>query len=57
MVCWDITIDAHGLKIQGRGYLMFLSKSLGGVKSGLFGLHKSNENNSLIYPILASIAL
>ncbi len=23
-------IDAHGLKIQGRGYLMFLPKSLGG---------------------------
>jgi hypothetical protein len=26
-------IDAHGLKIQGRGYLMFLPKFLGGVKA------------------------
>jgi hypothetical protein len=26
-------IDAHGLKIQGRGYLMFFPKSLGGVKA------------------------
>ena len=25
-------IDAHGLKIQGRGYGMFLPKFLGGVK-------------------------
>jgi hypothetical protein len=24
------SIDAHGLKIQGKGYLMFLPKSLGG---------------------------
>jgi hypothetical protein len=24
------SIDAHGLKIQGRGYLKFLLKSLGG---------------------------
>jgi len=27
------SIDAHGLKIQGRGYLKFLPKSLGGVKA------------------------
>ncbi len=35
LVCFhrsDISIDAHGLKIQGRGYGMFLPKFLGGVK-------------------------
>jgi hypothetical protein len=26
----NINIDAHGLKIQGRGYGMFLPKFLGG---------------------------
>jgi len=25
-----VNIDAHGLKTQGRGYLIFLPKSLGG---------------------------
>jgi hypothetical protein len=31
------TIDAHGLKIQGRGYLIFLPKSLVGGGSRLSG--------------------
>jgi len=30
---WDLCIDANGLKIQGRGHLMFLPKSLRGVKA------------------------
>jgi hypothetical protein len=29
----DKGIDAHGLKIQGRGYLMFFAKIPGGVEA------------------------
>jgi hypothetical protein len=29
-LCFKRNMDAHGLKIQGRGYLMFLPKSQGG---------------------------
>jgi hypothetical protein len=29
----DLYIDAHGLTVQGRVYLKFLPKSLGGVKA------------------------
>jgi hypothetical protein len=42
-------IDAHGLKIQGGGYLKFLPKSLGGVK----GFRKNCQGGP---PILGFIA-
>jgi hypothetical protein len=32
-----VAIDAHGLKIQGRGYLMFFAKIPGGWGSRLSG--------------------
>jgi hypothetical protein len=42
--------DAHGLKIQGRGYLMFFAKALGGLRlSGTIArglLDKGGYNNA-----------
>ena len=43
---WDTFIDAHWLKIQGRGYWMFLPKFLGG---GVKGFRKNCQGVSTYF--------